>query len=274
MARTLRRGADSNSPASGAASSTCSKLSSTSRSRLSLQVVLQALDKRLVPALPHAQRLRDGRGDQRGVGDGGERHEEDAVLELSRSSAAACSARRVLPVPPGPVRVRRRTSGAQKPPSDVLHLPLAPNERGGLHGQVVRAALERPQGTEIGGQIRRQELKDALGADEILQAMFPEIPQLRTHRQLITHQLLGRQREEGLAPVPRRQEPGDPVEGRAEVVPVPLLGRSPCARPCAPAGAPTSPQSSFTSRLAGRRGPPPGPRGRWGRRRRRHLPPS
>jgi hypothetical protein len=41
---------------------------------------------------------------------------------------------------------------------------------------------------------------------------------------MITHQLLGRQREERLTPVTRRQEPGDPVQGRAEVVPVPLLG--------------------------------------------------
>jgi hypothetical protein len=44
---------------------------------------------------------------------------------------------------------------------------------------------------------------------------------LCVHRQLITHQLLGRQREERLTPVGRRQKPGDPVQGRAEVVPVP-----------------------------------------------------
>ena len=169
------------------------------------------------------------RGDQRGVGNGGERHEEDAVLELVQEVRRRLQGQAGLARAPRTGEGKEAHLGSQKPPSDLLHLPLAPDERGGLHGQVVRAALERPQRREIGGQIRRQELEDALGAGEVLQAVFPQIPQLCTHRQLVPHQLLGRQREERLPPVTRRQEPGDPVQGRAEVVPVPLLG-APCVQ--------------------------------------------
>ena len=157
-----------------------------------LEVVLHALDERLVPALPHVERLRDGRDDQRGVGEGGERHEEDAVLELIQEISRRLQRQAGLARAPRTGEGKEAHLGSHKPPSDLLHLPLASDERGGLHGQVVRAALERPQRREIGGQIRRQELEDALGAGEVLQAVFPQIPQFRVHRQVIPHQILGR----------------------------------------------------------------------------------
>ena len=46
------------------------------------EVVLEALIERLLPCLPHPQRLRDGREEQFGFGQGGERHEESAIGEV------------------------------------------------------------------------------------------------------------------------------------------------------------------------------------------------
>ena len=43
---------------------------------------------------------------------------------------------------------------------------------------------------------------------------------------MIAHQLLGRQREQHLAPVTSREEPSYPVYRWAEVVPIPLLCRA------------------------------------------------
>src|SRR5215211_5703188 len=46
------------------------------------QVVLEGLTERLLSCLPHPQRLREGREEQFGFGQGSERHEESAVREV------------------------------------------------------------------------------------------------------------------------------------------------------------------------------------------------
>src|SRR5215203_5423379 len=46
------------------------------------EVVLEALIERLLPNLPHPKRLRYGRQEQLGFGEGGERREEGTVGEL------------------------------------------------------------------------------------------------------------------------------------------------------------------------------------------------
>ena len=59
----------------------------------------------------HAERLRHGRGDQGRVADRRERDKAVPSANSSANSAATWIASRVLPTPPGPVRVSRRTSG-------------------------------------------------------------------------------------------------------------------------------------------------------------------
>ena len=55
-----------------------------------------------------SDRLRDFRRHELGVGEAGERDPKDAVVQPPTSSAATWSARRVFPVPPGPVTVKSR----------------------------------------------------------------------------------------------------------------------------------------------------------------------
>ncbi len=71
---------------------------------------LEALIEGLRTGFFDAQGLRNRRGDQRRVDDGGELDEADAVGKASSTSAATCTLKRVLPTPPGPVSVTRRTS--------------------------------------------------------------------------------------------------------------------------------------------------------------------
>ena len=58
------------------------------------------------------QRADHGLRDQRRVGQRGQLHQPDPVREVLQQLAATCSARRVLPVPPEPVRVSRRVSSS------------------------------------------------------------------------------------------------------------------------------------------------------------------
>ena len=70
-------------------------------------------------SLGHAHRARDRRRDERRVRDRRQRHEPDAVRErVRRRLAATWSARRVLPVPPGPVSVSSRALAEQRPDLD------------------------------------------------------------------------------------------------------------------------------------------------------------
>ena len=95
--------------------------------------------------------------------------------------------------------------------------------RGRLEGEVVAVGLKRPQGRKLRWQLGGEELEDPLRPEEVLQVPLTEVHQARAQRKLIAHQLLGRQREQRLAPVTSRQEPSYPVHGGAEVVSLALL---------------------------------------------------
>ncbi len=55
----------------------------------------------------------------------------------STRSAATCSARRVLPAPPGPVSVSRRTPGCSQPAADLRRQRFATDERRQLRRQIM-----------------------------------------------------------------------------------------------------------------------------------------
>ena len=106
--------------------------------------VQQALGEGQALHLADVQGLGDRRGDETGVGEGGQVDETDPA---GRAGAATAAARRVFPVPPGPVSVTRRTSGRARRARRARELPLAPDERARQRRQ---GAGPRAGGTRTG----------------------------------------------------------------------------------------------------------------------------
>ena len=121
---------------SGAAARTCSQLSRTSRSRFAAR---RSPASRVRGDLPsHARRAqRRWWEDQCRIGQG-ERSTKTTPSTNGRAGAATSTARRVLPDPPGPVRVTNRPSSLVEFPA-VLSVPLAPNEPGERNRQRLEA---------------------------------------------------------------------------------------------------------------------------------------
>ena len=116
--------------------STCSKLSSTSSSRLSRRYPPSVSSARLAGLLAQPERLRDRRHDQLPVAHRRERDEGRRRPGTVERPAASWSASRVLPVPPVPVSVSRRTSSRASSSRGLGQLALAADERVRLRGQV------------------------------------------------------------------------------------------------------------------------------------------
>ena len=90
--------------------------------------------------------------------------QEHAVLEARpASSAATWRPRRVLPVPPGPVSVTSRAPSADQA-AHLGQLALAPEQRGRVGRQVVRASVERGEGREVEPEVRGGDLEDVARA--------------------------------------------------------------------------------------------------------------
>ena len=70
----------------------------------------QAFGERSVARVRQIQRPRDFRQDEVGIAHQGQGNEDRPIRKVRSESAATWSARRVLPTPPGPVNVTRRTS--------------------------------------------------------------------------------------------------------------------------------------------------------------------
>ena len=135
-----------------AAGVTCSKLSSTSRSCRSRSCASSASSGRasLVAATPTARATAakassTSRSALRST-------KNTPSANCGTSSAAARIASRVLPVPPGPVRVMSRTSSAARRSREVAELGLPSEERRGLGRQVV---TQRRLGPEAAPDRRR-----------------------------------------------------------------------------------------------------------------------
>ena len=142
----------------------------------------------------------------------------------SRRSAAACSARRVLPVPPGPVRVRRRTSWLDSV-CNLRDLALPAHKGGGLQGQVVGAALQRPKRRELGGQIGCLSWKTLSGLKRSLRRCSPRSPRAAPAGSWSrTISWVGS--ESSTCPPWAAESSAHAVYRRAEVVAITLLGRT------------------------------------------------
>ena len=133
--------------------------------------------QRLSPWLAHPEDTGDRRQDQRRIGERGEIDEPDAVGEGVERSAATARASRVLPVPPGPVRVTSRS------PSRSI---IAENGRPPLRGRPgawaasadwFRAARVFASGGKLDSESRGEHLPDAFRFQQIAQPVLAEIEQ-------------------------------------------------------------------------------------------------
>src|SRR5215204_1920883 len=119
-----------------------------------MEVVLEDLIEPLLSCLPHPKRLRNGREEQFGFGEGGERHEEGAVGEVLKE---VCGRLQGEPCLAGPTRTgeseQARLVAAQEV-ANLRHLFLATYNRSGLEGDVVAVNVESHQERELHGQIR------------------------------------------------------------------------------------------------------------------------
>ena len=190
----------------------------------------------------------------------------------SSRSAATWSARRVLPVPPGPVSVSRRTSVAQqqlahgRPPRARARAAASAGSAGCAGG---RRAMR--SGGKSAGRSGRDELEDALRADQVLEAMLAQVAQARRRRAARRGPGRASPRESRTwPPWPVASSRAHAVERRAVVVAVALLGRAGVQRHPHPQRADLAPRLGLEPALGvqRRRDARPG-RGRTRRGRRR-----
>ena len=141
--------------------------------------------------------------------------------KFGSTSAATCTARRVLPTPPTPVIVT--SSRFVQRGSDRGDLLLATHERRGLHRKVAAEGVERLQRREVASKFRVHELEDADRRGEIAELVLAEIDELGLGVERVGNQFLGGEREHDLPTVRDRHQPCRPVERGAVVVAFALL---------------------------------------------------
>jgi DNA gyrase/topoisomerase IV subunit A len=122
--------------------------------------------------------LGDGRWDQRRVGDGGKRHEGDAVREVVEQVGGD---------PEAKARLADAASADEREEAHVVALQLAPHgrrfasaadERGQLGRQVVWAPVQGAERWERVGQAFGDELIDVLGLLEVFESALAEVAEL------------------------------------------------------------------------------------------------
>jgi hypothetical protein len=117
---------ESSSPSAGAPSSRCSNPSSTrSTSRTPrCSITSSSLLRSPTSLRPRCRAMADGTSSASSIGSSGTNHTPSANPSAARAAARAAS--RVLPTPPAPVRVRRRTSLRPSSPSTCSRSPSRP----------------------------------------------------------------------------------------------------------------------------------------------------
>ena len=138
----------------------------------------------------------------------------------SSTSAASSSARRVLPVPPGPVRVSSRARVEQFSRFSQLAFPA--DQGAHLNRQVRRSCVERPERREVARQAFAQELVEPLRARQVLEPVLAEIAQQRR----VDQKLRRRRRDQHLPPVRDRRDARRAVDVGADVALVGDVRRS------------------------------------------------
>ena len=215
--RTPRQPRKMSAASAAAAAARCSQLSSTSSSAL-----LVRKNSTTLPAVD-----RPGRGRTRSAAAtacaivspspaAASSHSHAPSAKDGSWSAAACSASRVLPTPPGPVTV---TSGDRPHRRGQLgQLARPADERAELDRQVPGERLQRAQRRELRAQPGPGQLEDPHRPGQIPQPVLPQVHQRAPLRQVIAHQQLGRPRHQRLPAMPGGHQPGAPVQRLVQVM--------------------------------------------------------
>ena len=183
------------------AASRCSQLSSTSSRRLGLSHVHQRLLERLARLLPDAQRLRrrpgaPGRGRTAGPAPPARRRRSTGPAGRRRPGARGGS----CPLPPAPVSVSRRVL-----PSSALTSAISlsrPMKQVACWGRLLgRSGLSSERsGGKSAGRDGVQELEDALGPAQVLEAALAQVAQGGAGRQVRRGSAPGRASESRVCP--------------------------------------------------------------------------
>ncbi len=112
---------------------------------------------------------------------------------------------------------RHQTRGLHRL-GDRLALALAPHERREASRQVARHRVEGPQRREVAAEVGRGQLVQVLRAGDVGQTVLPEVEQAGALGEEVAHQLRRHQREQHLAAVAGRHDPGRSVHPRSVVV--------------------------------------------------------
>ena len=227
--------------------------------------------------LPHAQRRGHRLGHQRRVGQRRQLHQPDAVrvarpARRPRPGAPGGS----CPCPPGPVSVSSRVRGASSRAPPRASSRSRPTKLVSCSGRLLGSASSVRRGGKSAGQVRVQQLEDALRPLQVLQPVRAQVAQAGPAGQGVPHQRRRGLGEHHLPPVGRGHQPGAAVERapRSSAPPwtlhLPQVQPHPRPRGRPPQLAPVLPPAGPAARPGRPR------RRRWGGRRRRtpRPPPS
>jgi hypothetical protein len=141
------------------------------------QNIAQHLPNGTTPRILQPEGLRDGWDDQRRIGQAREADEPDAIGELLHQFRRNLQAQ--------PCLARAADSGeCHQPhpvaPQQIDHAPhglFPPDERSGLHRQIVGMAVERLERREVIGQSRHEKLVEPLRLPQILEPVLAQVVQ-------------------------------------------------------------------------------------------------
>ena len=166
--------------------------------------------------LRNPQGVGDRRRNQGGIGHRREVGEEGAVPVLGEDLPGDLEGQAGLPGPPGPGEGEE--PGPAEDPPDLVDLLLPAHERGELGGEVVRPGVQGPGRREVGRQALDHEVMEALGVDDVLQPMLPEVPEGDPTRKGALHETPRGVGDDDLPAVGRIGDPRGPVHVDADVV--------------------------------------------------------
>ena len=139
-------------------------------------------------ATPTAVAIRDGTSIGSRIGSSGTKKTPSG--KASAAAEASCSDSRVLPVPPGPVRVSNRVVARSRAASSSS--AARPTNVVSWVGRLFGRASGRAQRREVGRKVVGLDLDDVLGAEQVLEPVRPEVAQPELGRQVSLDQPSGR----------------------------------------------------------------------------------
>ena len=199
--------AASSSASAGAASTTCSRLSTRSRSRFSARKWPRLSARGTAPLSLSPSACAIVGSTSSGSAIGASATKNTPCGKSSTSSAAACSPSRVLPVPPGPVSVNRRTSSRRSRSTTAATSRSRPISGVGWTGRFVgRFSSVRKAGNSFGSPVD-DELREPLRPLQVPEPMLAKVAQRDPVGEIVLDQLACRLGDQHLPAVTGRADP-------------------------------------------------------------------